>query len=115
MDEPKKENSDLNKLVVHNIKNPLFRTVHVDGVIGGITPTGLVNMNFYCQRNSIPKGSVFEKQTNGSLKLINHLPDSKDGIIRELEFGVYLDLNTCKRLQLWLGQRIVELANREKK
>lgn len=41
-------------------KNPLYRTVYADGLIGGVTPLDSVNLSFYATRNPIPKSSFHE-------------------------------------------------------
>ncbi len=77
---------------IHYEKNSQFRTVYVDGAIGGITPTNSVNLNFYSTRHPIPKYVEYELNEDGTLNK-EGLPssDSKSGIIREMEFGIYLN------------------------
>ena len=94
---------------IHNVKNDGFRQVHVDGAQGGITPNGFLNLNFYGQRGVIPTSSVFSISDEGDLgELLGNGDDSKNGIIREFEFGVYMDVNTCKSLKIFLEQKIEE-------
>lgn len=84
-----------------------FRELHVDGAYGGVTPKGLININFYAERLSIPKGSEFEieNETNKLKKLSDH-DGSKEGIIREFETGVYMTPETAKELYDWLGEHL---------
>ena len=96
-------------IVIHNIKNSSFRQIHVDGAHGGITPTGLININFYSQRNAIPKGTEFNLTSKGELgSIVKDIDDSKVGIVREFEFGAYMDLNTCISLKQFLEKKIDE-------
>jgi len=88
-------------------KSPLYKNVHVDGVFGGITPKGLINISFYLERGAIPKkiiNSITEKNTIGS----EISREGKEGIIREIECGVILDINTAKLINKWLSDKIKE-------
>lgn len=101
--------SKKDSIVIHNIKNSNFRQIHIDGAHGGITPSGFINLNFYSQRGVIPKGTEFAIDETGKIiEAIRDIEDSKSGIIREFEFGVYMDINTCKNLKDFLEQRIEE-------
>jgi hypothetical protein len=97
------------KIVIHNIKGSDFRQLHVDGASAGITPTGYINVNLYSQRNVIPKGTIFNINEDGSLgDLIGSTDDSKEGIVREYDFGFYTDINTCKSIIDLLEQKVKE-------
>ena len=80
-----------NSIVIHNVKNPNYRQIHVDGAHGGITPSGYINLNFYSQRGVIPKGTEFAINDSGQLSgVIKDVEGSKKGIIREFEFGLQI-------------------------
>lgn len=99
-------------IIIHNIKSSGFRQIHVDGAHGGITPTGMININFFSHRNAIPKGTEFEINENGSLgNPIQDFDDSKVGLVREFEFGTYMDLNTCINLRDFLDKKIEEFKS----
>lgn len=98
-----------NQIVIHNVKSADYRQAHADGASVGITPSGYFNLNFYGQRASIPKSTIFNINPDGSLgDLVGISEDSKEGIIREYEFGVYLDINTCLSLKKVLEEKISE-------
>ena len=106
-------------ITIHNNKSAQYREIHSDGASLGITPTGSFYLNFFSQRNAIPKGTIFELTKTGQLgKLISLTPDSKTGVIREHEIGIYMDLQTCENLKELLEQKIREfqkLKKQEKK
>lgn len=106
------------EITIHNIKSNQYRQVHTDGASAGITPTGFININFYSNRNVIPKGTIFELNEDGKLgKLVGTTKDSKTGIVREYDFGIHLDINTCKSIRNLLNEKIEEydkLINPEK-
>lgn len=96
-------------ITIHNIKSSLYRQVHIDGAHGGITPTGFINVNFFSQRGAIPKGTEFEINEEGEISNpIKDINDSKQGIVREFEFGTYMDINTCISIRDFLERKIEE-------
>ena len=104
---------------IHNVKSDGFKQTHVDGASAGITPSGNINVNFYSQRNPIPKSTNFELKEDGSLGQLHSVSeDSKSGIIREYDVGIHMDLNTCAGIKNLLEQKIHEyqslIVNREK-
>lgn len=103
------KNKKSNSVTIHNIKNSLYRQVHIDGAHGGITPTGFINVNFFSQRGVIPKGTEFEVNDEGQItRPIKDIEDSKHGIVREFEFGTYMDINTCISIKEFLDRKIEE-------
>lgn len=97
------------KITIHNIKNHQFRQAHTDGASAGITPSGYINVNFYSQRNVIPKATNFKIKEDGSLgEFLGVTKDSKTGIVREYDFGIQMDINTCKSIKNLLEQKIEE-------
>lgn len=94
MEEEKKASID-----IFYEKNPLYRTIHVDGFIGGITPTNLVNLNFYSTRKSIPKSITHSINSFGKIEG-KGVPseDSKVGIMREIEMGLYMNKDTAEEI-----------------
>ena len=86
----------------------MYRTIYADGLIGGVTPTQSVNLNFYATRNVIPKSIAYEFNGDGTLKEDGlKSDDSKDGIIREIEIGVYMNKDTARDVYDFL-KRIFE-------
>lgn len=104
---PTKKSKD--SLIIHNIKNANYRQIHVDGAHGGITPTGYINLNFYSQRGAIPKGTEFELSPDGQIgEAIKNIEGTKNGIVREFEFGIYMDIQACESLKQFLELKIEE-------
>lgn len=93
--------------ILHN-----FRALHVDGAYGGVTPNGLININFYSERLSIPKATDYSvDDEKNSLVKISDSPDSKNGLIREFEMGVYMTLNAAGELHKWIGEQLTIIRN----
>jgi hypothetical protein len=93
-------------IVLNYIKSNYFRVVHADGAIGGFTPRGQMFMSLYSERAPLPDVTV-QAVENGQLgQEIIEQRKSSEGILREIEVGVIMDLNVAKSLAAWLKERI---------
>lgn len=89
------------------IKSTQFRVVHADGVIGGITPRGLLHMAVYNERPAIPQLVVQHMSEGGQLgATIKQL--GRTGVVREIEVDLLLDMETVEALHRWLGDRLTQ-------
>ena len=94
------------------IKSNLFRVVHAEGVIGGITPRPAIHMAFYNERNAIPRQTVFPVNEDGTLgPEITEERVVRDAIVREVEVDVVMDLNTAASFLKWLQEKL-EIAEK---
>lgn len=91
-------------ITFHNKISNNFKQLHVDGAYGGLTPKGLINLNFYAERFPIPKSIILDVTANTTTKS----SDSVRGIIREYEVGVYMDLEVAQQIADFLLKRIEE-------
>jgi hypothetical protein len=91
----------------HYIKSNLFRVVHTDGAIGSITPAGLIFVGLYSERSAIPQIMVHEVTETGQVGP-EHQDErvSKKGIVREVEIGAMMSVDTANHLVTWLQERI---------
>jgi hypothetical protein len=98
----------------HYIKSNAFRVIHTDGAIGHITPAGLIFVGLYSERAPIPKMMAHEITDAGQVGTERQEQRvSKTGIVREIEVGAMMGIDTAKRLVQWLQERI-ELAQKLK-
>ena len=98
----------------HYIKGPAFHTLHVDGVIGGITPRGEIHLAFYVERMPIPTQTEHTIKADGSLgEEIRDLRVARQGIIRELPVDIMLNAEAAERLHDWLGRHVEMLKQRD--
>lgn len=98
------------KLEIHYIKNNDFRTLFGSGVFGGVTPQGLVNVNFFTERAAIPSKVVYA--VNGledPLQMTEIEREGKEGVIREVHFGVLMDINMAISFREWLDNKIQQI------
>jgi hypothetical protein len=100
-------------VVFEYIKSQLFRVIHSDGAIGGITPTGNVHVAFYSDRAAIPKVQVHRKNPDGTLgDLLKKHTVVRPGIVREMDVDVILSPAAAEALMLWLSDRLKDLKQR---
>ena len=90
---------------IHYIKTPSYRTYHVDGVYGGLTPKGDLYCELYTERNATPQLAVHEITEEGRLGNVIK-KEGRSGIIREIECGISLDVSTAYALKEWLERKI---------
>ncbi len=80
-----------------------FRVVHVDGVIGGLTPTRDIFLSVYNQRSALPK--VIEQVVTPDGQLgASEVKESKHGIFREMEIGLVMTPEVADQIADFLKQ-----------
>jgi hypothetical protein len=111
------------KLRYHLLKSNSFRTIHADGVFGGVTPRLTIAATFFNERHPLPDQMVYEIKEDGTIgDEIRAERISRDGIVRELEANLIMDVEFAKGLVAWLQakiefieKRIAEAKEEEKK
>lgn len=99
------ENTSPNTIKFHLIKGNLFRVIHADGAIGGLTPNRDVFVSLFSERAAIPQ--LIEQTLNADGSLGPEIKrESKDGIVREVEIGIILNARTAKDLSEWLAKQV---------
>jgi len=89
----------------HYLKTNSYRSLHVDGAFGGVTPKGNIYMELFLERAPTPQSVTHEFNEDGVLgKEISR--QSETGVIREIEAGIILDLATAESIRNWLTEKI---------
>lgn len=86
------------------IKSNYFRVIHVEGVFGGNSPRGLINMAIFNERWPIPKQITHEFKDGQSGSEIERA--SRDAIVREVEAQLVMNVETAKIICKWLENKI---------
>ena len=107
MAKPKTQKKQNNEVTIHYLKTASYRTYHVDGVYGGITPKGGLYCELFIDRNVTPQTVTHEVTEEGHLGTEKQR-SGKKGLIREIECGLVLDINTAIALKNWLEGKIKE-------
>lgn len=100
-----------NDITFHYLKGPDFRTIHVDGAIGGLTPSGHLHIAFYAERAAIPKSTTQKVNPDGSLG-DEIARESKEGVVRQMETDIIVNENTARVIKVWLDQKLEEFEAR---
>lgn len=100
-------------IVINYLKSSGFREVACDGVMGGPTPRGSLWLAFFTERFPLPRIMRHRLQRTPNPEEVfieNNAPgepiESRDGLIRNVEFGVYMSVDTAVQLHEWLGQQL---------
>lgn len=100
------------KLKIRYIKAYDFKISLATGVFGGITANGLINANFFHERAVLPDSQIIEVDEKGVQQ--GKPVDEKEGdIMRELQTGILLDMNTTKVIIKWLEGKVREFEQFE--
>lgn len=95
------------KVKFHYIKAGYFRVVHMDGVFGGLSPTGDIFMSIFSQRPPIPQVTVQPVKEDGELgEEIIAERTVKDGLVREIEVGIAVRPEIAETLIKWLQEKV---------
>jgi hypothetical protein len=100
------------KIKFHFIKSNYFRVIHVDGAHGGITPNGHIFVSVFNTRAPIPQVAVQRLADNRLGDEVREERVSKDGLVREVEVGLMMDITTAESIHRWLGEKIATLRKR---
>lgn len=106
-----------NTLDVHYIKVSDYKPWHIDGAFGGLTSSGYIYLGVYCERGPIPRKVTYELQLEDetTARMGEEVDkDSKQGIVREVVAGLYMNKTTAVNLRTWLDERINSMPNDEK-
>jgi len=95
------------ELDIHYIKSNCYRTFHVDGIFGGVTPGGKIHAATFVERQVLPETVRQKVGSDGKLGVeISRV--TKQGITREIEAGLVMDINMAKTFRDWFDSKIKE-------
>jgi hypothetical protein len=105
---------------INYIKSSDFREIACDGAIGGPTPRGKLWLAFYTERLPLPRivrHELKQASESGELTIDPNKPgaviEGRVGVVRNVEFGLYLSIPTARELYDWLGSQIQEAGKAE--
>jgi hypothetical protein len=104
--------SKIHEINFDYIKSNHFRVIHVDGVHGGVSPKGLIQIAFFSERLPIPQSEIYELN-QGSLGKRTSVEERK-AMIREVEVETLIDLQLAKVIVKWIEEKIVQAESLRK-
>lgn len=90
------------EVTFHYTKTPSYRSYHVSGVYGSLTPNGNLYCELFIDRNATPQTAVHELSEDGYLSGKPKKTIGKKGFIREIECGIIFDINTALSMKIGL-------------
>jgi hypothetical protein len=89
----------------HYVKGNFFRVIHVDGAIGGLTPSRDVFVSLFSQRAALPRMIELAVLPTGGLGGETGR-EGKEGIVREMEVGIVMSANAAHDLAQFLLEQV---------
>lgn len=101
-------------LTFHFIKTQDYRTIHVDGAWGGLSPQGeYIHMAVYSERYPVPQQLKHKVDQDGRVgKEIGRL--GREGVIRDVHADLVFDIKTAETIRTWLDTKIKNYKKIEK-
>jgi len=93
------------QLEVRYAKSGSFRAVRADGVYGGILPSLHIHMSFFVERGPLPNKVKYLVSREGKLEGEASV-DIEDGIVREVETSIVMDLVIARGFLDWLKEKV---------
>ena len=108
----KKNLGDGGSLEFHYQKSSGYRTLHADGFWGGSTPRGLLAVSFFSERIPIPKTArrtIISQDGDQFVAGAEEVVVSLDGIVRQIESTVMMDLRTAQEFFVFLNEHVAQM------
>lgn len=88
-----------------------YNPVYCNGAYGGINPQGDIVANFYFERSPIPNHVIHDINDDGTLSgVVSSDPSEVEQyMIRYVNGGIILNIDSAKSIHEWLGGLISEL------
>jgi hypothetical protein len=99
-----------NEVAFDYIKASDFKVVWSDGIIGSITPHGLIHFAPFSERNAIPRRQVYTLISDGNVGMLG--PEnaekqiSRGSIVREMSCDVMMSVETAENVAKWLLEQV---------
>ena len=94
-----------------------YNPKYVNGAYGGITPKGEIAVNFYLERQGLPISQTYEVSSEGNLgdEIHKEPIDLQTSMVRYVDTGILLNLNSAKEIISWLSEKVEILERTNKK
>lgn len=97
-------------IAIHYEKGPNYSNIYADGSVVAPNGRGMVTISFYNQRFTIPKLAHLVQGPEDGTGVEEDI-ESKEGLFRQIEGSVFLDVAAAKDLVRWL-QNAIDFSER---
>ncbi len=87
-----------NRMVIEYLKSQHFRVIHVDGGIGGPTPSGHIHFAVFSERPAIPRRLVADVSGGAIGDPIPEETVVRDGMIREMDIDMVMTISAAEEI-----------------
>src|ERR1700733_12478357 len=94
------------KIKFDYIKSNQFRSIHADGIWGGLNGHLNIVMAFFGERPAIPQQLVFPIDGEGLGPELQDQRVIRDAVIRDVEVAVSMNVAVAKSLREWIDKQI---------
>ena len=102
------------KITFNYQKSKNYQNHNIDGLYGGVLPTGSIWFDVFIEKGVIPDTVISEVNQDGNLQDVEKSQDTNNKILRELQCGFTLNLTTAKTIRSWLDKKIKTIESAEK-
>jgi hypothetical protein len=95
-----------NRIVIEYLKSQHFRVIHVDGGIGGPTPSGHIHLAVFSERPAIPRRLVADVSGGAIGDPIPEETVVRDGMIREMDIDMVMSMSAAEEI----GKLLTKIA-----
>jgi hypothetical protein len=97
------------RLVVEYLKSQYFRVAHVDGAIGGPTPSGHIHLAFFSERPAIPRRLVIPLKDGKPGDPIPEETVVREGMIREMDIDLMMSISAAEEIARLLTKIVADV------
>jgi hypothetical protein len=108
-------------IIINYIKSLSYREAACDGAVGSVTPTRKLWLAFFTERLPLPRivrHEMIPSPEGNGLTIDPDKPpeviEGRAGVVRNVEFGLYLSPSAAKTLHEWLGSQLEEFDKEPK-
>lgn len=94
-----------------------YNPTYVNGVFGGLNPSGEIIMNCFLERQPLPYAQTMEFDEEGNLTNIK-ITDPQDhnvSVLRYVSTGLVMNIETAVEIRDWLDHQITLLGESDEK
>lgn len=84
-----------------------YNPIYINGAYGGVNTQGEIVVNFYFERLPLPNTAEIDTSNNQISK--QEPVDLDKSLVRFIQNGVVMNLDTAKQIHSWLGGQIENL------
>jgi hypothetical protein len=97
-------------------KSALCRVIHADGVWGGLTPAGNIQMDLYSEKHTFPDSTTYDVvgQPGATIGALKEKQVVGGGHNREVEAEIILSPAVARSTRDWLEDKLVRLEAAQK-